>query len=137
MLTQNLDGYAGTKWPSLSVLAHEMGHHYRNHTIDRRGSTPPKEIEADYFSGYVMAKLLEQARGKHVQPWKKLLLRVQALLTPEELTAWLLLPTAGITPWEEIPQEAAHLLLLSRSKTRHRPAMMQAGYTFHYMATLK
>lgn len=54
---ENLDGYAGTKWASLSVLAHEMGHHYRNHTIDRRGSTPPKEIEADYFSGYVMAKL--------------------------------------------------------------------------------
>src|SRR4028119_2418396 len=54
---ENLDGYAGTKWASLSVLAHEMGHHYRNHTVDQRGSTPPKEIEADYFSGYVMAKL--------------------------------------------------------------------------------
>lgn len=34
-----------------------MGHHYRNHVIDSRGSTPPKEIGADYFSGYVMAKL--------------------------------------------------------------------------------
>lgn len=54
---ENLDGYAGTKWASISVLAHEMGHHYRNHILDARGSTPPKEIEADYFSGYVMAKL--------------------------------------------------------------------------------
>ncbi len=54
---ENLDGYAGTKWASISVLAHEMGHHYRNHVVDRGGSTPPKEIEADYFSGYVMAKL--------------------------------------------------------------------------------
>ncbi|MDB5245754.1 MAG: Peptidase family [Segetibacter sp.] len=54
---ENLDGYAGTKWASISVLAHEMGHHYRNHVVDTRGSTPPKEIEADYFSGYVMAKL--------------------------------------------------------------------------------
>jgi hypothetical protein len=54
---ESLDGYAGTKWASISVLAHEMGHHYRNHVIDRQGSTPPKEIEADYFSGYVMAKL--------------------------------------------------------------------------------
>jgi hypothetical protein len=54
---ENLDGYAKTKWASISVLAHEMGHHYRNHLIDSRGSTPPKEIEADYFSGYVMAKL--------------------------------------------------------------------------------
>ncbi|HXI01015.1 MAG TPA: M48 family metalloprotease [Sphingobacteriaceae bacterium] len=54
---ENLDVYAGTKWASLSVLAHEMGHHYRNHVIDPRGSTPPKELEADYFSGYVMAKI--------------------------------------------------------------------------------
>ncbi len=54
---ENLDRYAGTKWASVSVLAHEMGHHYRNHVVDRQGSTPPKELEADYFSGYVMAKL--------------------------------------------------------------------------------
>jgi hypothetical protein len=54
---ENLDSYAGTRWASISVLAHEMGHHYRNHVVDTRGSTPPKEIEADYFSGYVMAKL--------------------------------------------------------------------------------
>ncbi len=63
---ENLDAYAGTKWASVSVLAHEMGHHYRNHIIDPRGSTPPKEIEADYFSGYVMAKLgasLHEARA--------------------------------------------------------------------------
>jgi hypothetical protein len=63
---ENLDNYAGTKWASISVLAHEMGHHYRNHMIDRSGSTPPKEIEADYFSGYVMEKLgatLEEARA--------------------------------------------------------------------------
>jgi len=54
---ESLDDAANTKWASISVLAHEMGHHYRNHVIDSRGSTPPKEIEADYFSGYVMAKL--------------------------------------------------------------------------------
>ncbi len=54
---ENLDAHAGTKWASISVLAHEMGHHYRNHVVDRQGSTPPKELEADYFSGYVMAKL--------------------------------------------------------------------------------
>ena len=54
---ENLDAYAKTKWASISVLAHEMGHHYRNHVIDVQGSTPPKEIEADYFSGYVMAKI--------------------------------------------------------------------------------
>src|SRR5919112_3474572 len=63
---ENLDSYATTKWASISVLAHEMGHHYRNHVVDTRGSTPPKEIEADYFSGYVMEKLgasLSEARA--------------------------------------------------------------------------
>jgi Peptidase family M48 len=63
---ESLDDYAGTKWASISVLAHEMGHHYRNHVVDTRGSTPAKEIEADYFSGYVMAKLgasLAEARA--------------------------------------------------------------------------
>ena len=54
---ENLDKYAQTKWASLSVMAHEMGHHYRNHVVDSRGSTPAKEIEADYFSGYVIAKM--------------------------------------------------------------------------------
>lgn len=63
---EDLDAYARSKWASVSVLAHEMGHHYRNHVVDTRGSTPPKEIEADYFSGYVMEKLgasLEEARA--------------------------------------------------------------------------
>ncbi len=63
---EGLDRYANSKWASISVLAHEMGHHYRDHVIDARGSTPPKEIEADFFSGYVMAKLgatLSEARA--------------------------------------------------------------------------
>ncbi|MBK6936181.1 MAG: hypothetical protein IPH18_04320 [Chitinophagaceae bacterium] len=54
---EDIDAYASTKWASISVLAHEMGHHYYNHTISGTGSTPPKEIEADGFSGYVMQKL--------------------------------------------------------------------------------
>ena len=54
---EDLDAYASTKWASISVLAHEMGHHYYNHVVSSSGSTPPKEIEADAFSGYIMAKL--------------------------------------------------------------------------------
>ena len=30
---ESLDRYAGTKWASISVLAHEMGHHYHNHMV--------------------------------------------------------------------------------------------------------
>ncbi len=54
---EDIDAYAATKWASISVLAHEMGHHYYNHVVSNQGSTPPKEIEADAFSGYVMYKL--------------------------------------------------------------------------------
>ncbi|MEJ7778979.1 MAG: M48 family metalloprotease [Daejeonella sp.] len=53
----NLDEYARTNWASVSVLAHEMGHHYRNHIVSGGSSSPPKELEADYFSGYALAKL--------------------------------------------------------------------------------
>lgn len=54
---EDIDAYSATKWASISVLAHEMGHHYYNHVISGQGSTPPREIEADAFSGYVMQKL--------------------------------------------------------------------------------
>jgi hypothetical protein len=54
---EDVDAYAATKWASISILAHEMGHHYYNHTVSGTGSTPPKELEADALSGYVMQKL--------------------------------------------------------------------------------
>jgi hypothetical protein len=63
---ENLDTYAATKWASISVLAHEMGHHYYNHVLKNQGSTIPSEIEADKFSGYVMQRLgasIEQSKA--------------------------------------------------------------------------
>lgn len=54
---EDIDAHSATKWASISILAHEMGHHYYNHVVGSQGSTPPKEIEADAFSGYVMQKL--------------------------------------------------------------------------------
>jgi hypothetical protein len=54
---ESLDRYAGTKWASISVLAHEVGHHYYNHVVGGSGHALDKELEADYFSGYVMAKM--------------------------------------------------------------------------------
>ena len=53
---EDLDEYAKTKWASMSIMAHEMGHHYYNHVVSNRGSTIPLELEADAFSGYVMQK---------------------------------------------------------------------------------
>lgn len=52
-----LDQYSHTRWASISVLAHEIGHHYYSHLVNGNSSTPAKELEADYFSGYALAKI--------------------------------------------------------------------------------
>src|SRR5205085_7375496 len=45
----------GTKWAAVSVLAHEIGHHlYRKPNSERSLAT---ELEADEFSGIVLAKM--------------------------------------------------------------------------------
>lgn len=46
-----------TYWSSISIMAHEIGHHLQGHTIDGRGGQPLKEIEADKFSGFVLHQL--------------------------------------------------------------------------------
>lgn len=56
---------ANTDWASLSILAHEIGHHLSGHTLDNVGSRPDKELEADRFSGFILYKMgatLEEAR---------------------------------------------------------------------------
>jgi len=47
----------GNKYASLSILAHEIGHHIEGHTLSKGGSTPELEIEADRFSGHIMARM--------------------------------------------------------------------------------
>ena len=50
---------AGTKtnWAVYSVMAHEIGHHLQGHTIRPGGSRPVIELEADEYSGYILARL--------------------------------------------------------------------------------
>src|SRR5687768_5061364 len=47
----------GTKWAAISVLAHEIGHHQRGHTISGNANQLASELEADEFSGYVLRKM--------------------------------------------------------------------------------
>lgn len=47
----------GTTWAAYSVMAHEIGHHLQGHTIQPGGSRPPIELEADKFSGFVLAQM--------------------------------------------------------------------------------
>jgi hypothetical protein len=56
----------GTNWAVYCVMAHEIGHHLIGHTLERGGSQPDKEEEADKFSGYVLFLLgatVEQAES--------------------------------------------------------------------------
>ena len=46
-----------TNWTVYSVMAHEIGHHLQGHTIQAGGSRPDIELEADEYSGFILAKL--------------------------------------------------------------------------------
>ena len=53
----SLDRASGNRWASISVLAHEIGHHLEGHTDAGQGSHPTIELEADQFSGYALRKM--------------------------------------------------------------------------------
>lgn len=44
-------------WSSMSILAHEIGHHLSGHTLSNKGSNPKDELEADKYSGFILYKL--------------------------------------------------------------------------------
>ncbi|TXF97054.1 hypothetical protein [Massilia arenae] len=49
--------YGNTNWSNVGIIAHEIGHHLCGHTLDNIGSRPPRELEADAFSGFVIGNL--------------------------------------------------------------------------------
>ena len=62
---QQINMISRDKWATLTLLAHEMGHHLNGHTLKRGGSSPHLELEADEFAGLVLYKLgatLQQAQ---------------------------------------------------------------------------
>jgi len=57
---------ASSDWAPISIMAHEVGHHLNGHTLDNLGSRPNIELEADYYSGFILQRLgatLEEARA--------------------------------------------------------------------------
>lgn len=62
---QKLKQQTADQWPLISVLAHELGHHLAFHN-EVNGRYHEFELEADYFSGFVLQKLgasLDQAES--------------------------------------------------------------------------
>ncbi|MBA2435424.1 MAG: hypothetical protein H0V54_10175 [Chthoniobacterales bacterium] len=63
---RDMDAKSGTDWASVSILAHEIGHHLQGHTLRHGGSRPNQELEADKFSGFILARMnatLDQAKA--------------------------------------------------------------------------
>lgn len=54
------------EWGPISIMAHEVAHHLQGHTVFGAGSIPPNEIDADFFSGFILQRLgasLESAQA--------------------------------------------------------------------------
>ena len=54
---QEVNNRSGTPWAAYSVMAHEIGHHLQGHTIQPGGSRPSIELQADSFSGFILARM--------------------------------------------------------------------------------
>ena len=54
------------EWGPISIMAHEVAHHLQGHTVFGEGSIPPNELDADFFSGFILQKMgasLESAQA--------------------------------------------------------------------------
>jgi hypothetical protein len=63
---KKIDDKAENGWAATSVLAHEIGHHLNGHSLNNEGSNHKFELEADEFSGFVLARMgasLEDAQS--------------------------------------------------------------------------
>ena len=64
-LIADIENVTDHDWPAVSILAHEIGHHLAGHTLAGE-YIKQFELEADYFSGYILHKMgatLEEAQA--------------------------------------------------------------------------
>lgn len=53
-------------WAAISIMAHEIGHHLNGHTLALPAARHTAELEADYWSGFILRKMgasMEDARA--------------------------------------------------------------------------
>ena len=54
------------EWGPISIMAHEVAHHLQGHSVHGGGSNPPDELDADFFSGFILQRMgasLESAQA--------------------------------------------------------------------------
>ncbi|MBC7439607.1 MAG: hypothetical protein H7250_06460 [Flavobacterium sp.] len=56
-LLQYTDVNSNSYWSSMSILAHEIGHHLSGHTLNNNNDKLNNELQADKFSGFILYKL--------------------------------------------------------------------------------
>lgn len=56
-LLKNTDKTSQSYWSSMSILAHEIGHHLSGHTLSNDKPPQEAELEADRFAGFLLYKL--------------------------------------------------------------------------------
>lgn len=54
---ERVKGTTGTDWSAISIMAHEIGHHLNGHTLIEGIGNHQAELQADEFSGFVLAKM--------------------------------------------------------------------------------
>ncbi len=54
-----IENNSASNWSSISILAHELGHHLNGHTLSKSSLEDQREeeLEADEFSGFILQKL--------------------------------------------------------------------------------
>lgn len=55
LFLHNVNKISGTQWAAISIIAHEIGHHIAG--FNRYSSQLQSELDADYWSGYILQKL--------------------------------------------------------------------------------
>jgi hypothetical protein len=56
-MLMNVDAMTDNYWSSISILAHEIGHHLSGHTLNNEIDNHDAELQADKFSGFVLYKM--------------------------------------------------------------------------------
>lgn len=56
-LLKNVEVLTESYWSSISILAHEIGHHLSGHTLNNETKNHEGELQADKFSGFILYKM--------------------------------------------------------------------------------